>query len=98
MFADGQRATSTPTLAVEVAPRMLRRPEVLGRPRVGARLKATLGTWEGTNLRFATAWLRCKPSYERVSTGRSYRVRAADRGYRCSQRSLRRMSSSPWPA
>ena len=76
-------ATASPrTKAVQIPPRMLRRPEILGQPTIGARLTATLGEWKGTSLRLTVGWLRCKPPCERVGTGRSYRVRKADRGYR----------------
>jgi hypothetical protein len=75
--------TASPrTRVVEAAPRVLRFPEIVGAPSIGARLTATLGAWRGTNLRFSVVWLRCKQPCERVATGRSYRVKAADRGHR----------------
>ena len=45
-------------------------------------LTARPGTWAGTDLRFATSWLRCRGVCTEIKAGARYRVRAADRGYR----------------
>ena len=73
---------SAQTRAVESRPRLLIRPSLLAQPRVDARVVARVGRWTGENLRFTVGWQRCKLTCEEVANGRSYRVRAGDRGYR----------------
>jgi hypothetical protein len=81
--ADGATSAASPqTGAVAVAPRTLSRPGIAGRLRVGERLAVRLGRWEGTSLRFAVRWLRCRSSCGQAAVGRAYRVRARDRGHR----------------
>ena len=75
-------ATSAVTALVVEAPRARERPSIAGRARVGALLTSRPGTWAGTDLRFSTSWLRCRGSCTEINAGTSYRVRAADRGYR----------------
>ena len=75
-------ANSATTALVVERPRPLERPSIAGRARVGTLLSARLGTWVGTDLRFSTSWLRCRGVCTEIKAGASYRVRAADRGYR----------------
>ena len=75
-------AASAQTRVIESRPRLVVRPSLDARPRVGVRMVARLGRWTGENLRFAVDWQRCKRACEDVANGRSYRVRAGDRGYR----------------
>ena len=75
-------ATSAATELVVEAPLARVRPSIAGRARVGAELTARPGAWAGTELRFSTSWLRCRGSCTEIKAGASYRVRAADRGYR----------------
>ncbi len=75
--------TSSRTTAVAVLPRRLVRPSITGRPRVGSRLVVRTGTWEGTELKLAVDWQRCRQGVcDQVAIARSYRPRARDRGYR----------------
>ena len=82
--ADGLGAASSPrTSAVAALPRRVVRPSIVGRPRVGTRLLARTGTWEGTDLELAVNWQRCKRgTCDQVAIARSYKVRPRDRGYR----------------
>jgi hypothetical protein len=74
---------SARTAAVAVRPRLLQRPSVVGRPRVATRLRGRSGAWEGTDLKLAVTWQRCKRGFcDQVATAPSYRVRPRDRGYR----------------
>jgi hypothetical protein len=79
-------ATSEPTARILVLPRNDVRPTITGRPRLGATLTGNRGTWSGTELQFSYLWLRCRTaecwSGKPVSRARTYRVRAADRGWR----------------
>jgi hypothetical protein len=80
---DGTTTTTLQTAPVAMAPRSLGPPTIVGRARVGARLSARLGTWEGTTLRFSVSWLRCRgQSCAPVGRGATYRVRPVDRGSR----------------
>jgi hypothetical protein len=73
---------SARTTAVAVLPRSLQRPSIVGRPRVATRLRARTGAWEGTDLKLAVNWQRCKSLCDQVAIARSYKVRPRDRGYR----------------
>ncbi len=76
-------AASARTNAVAVLPRMLRRPSIVGRPRVATRLRARTGAWEGTDLKLVVSWQRCKRGLcDQVAVAPSYKVRLRDRGYR----------------
>jgi hypothetical protein len=75
-------AVSPATTAVGVRPRSTARPSVVGTPRVGNRLVARLGAWNGTNLRFAVRWQRCRAGCTPLGTRAVYRVRPRDRGHR----------------
>jgi hypothetical protein len=75
-------AASPQTPAVASAPRLLTRPSVSGRPRVGVRLVANRGRWQGSNLRYVVNWQRCRGACLQVATGRAYRLTARDRGAR----------------
>lgn len=75
-------AASPMTAVVATAPRLAERPVIAGRPRVGARLVARPGRWEGSALTLSTSWYRCRGACEVVGSGRTYRVRTRDRGYR----------------
>ena len=75
-------ATSATTALVVEAPGVRERPSIVGRARVGTLLTARPGSWAGTDLRFATSWLRCRGVCTEIKPGARYRVRGADRGYR----------------
>jgi hypothetical protein len=76
-------ASSTRTSAIAVLPRAVRRPSIVGRPRVGNRLLARTGVWEGTGLKLVVDWQRCRQGLcDPVALARTYKVRARDRGYR----------------
>jgi hypothetical protein len=76
-------ASSARTPAVAVLPRAIRRPAIVGRPRLGNRLVARVGVWEGTDLKLVVNWQRCRQGVcEPVALARTYRVRSRDRGYR----------------
>ena len=76
-------ATSAWTTTVAVLPRALQRPSIVGRPRVAARLRARIGAWEGSDLKLAVNWQRCKGGFcDQVAIAPSYEVRRRDRGYR----------------
>jgi hypothetical protein len=76
-------AFSARTAAVAVFPRALERPIIVGTPRIGSRLAARTGRWEGTELKLVVNWQRCRHRVcDPVALGRSYKVRARDRGYR----------------
>jgi Subtilase family len=76
-------AASARTTAVAVPPRLLKRPSIVGRSRAGTRLRARAGAWEGTDLKLAVNWQRCKRGFcDQVATAPSYKVRSRDRGYR----------------
>jgi hypothetical protein len=70
------------TAAVALRPQSLRRPSIDGRPRVGRRLVAKRGRWQGTDLRFVVNWQRCRGECEQVATGHAYHLTAGDRGAR----------------
>ena len=80
--AAGTGAASPQTPAVATAPKLLTRPSISGRPRVGVRLVANRGRWQGTSLRYVVNWQRCRGSCIQVATGRTYRPTAKDRGAR----------------
>jgi hypothetical protein len=61
------------------------RPKIIGKARVGRRLKATTGTWSPTPTRVRYAWLRNGKKIKK-STRRSYRVTRKDRGARLAVR------------
>ena len=83
MSAPGaERAVSAATVHVAARPAPVTRPSIAGRPSVGALLAARRGSWNGTNLRFSTQWLRCRRDCVQAARGASYRVRARDRGFR----------------
>jgi hypothetical protein len=71
---------SLQTATAETTPRFTTLPSIAGQPRVGVRLRAIRGAWEGGNLRFAVAWQRCSGGCSVVARGSTYRVRPADRG------------------
>jgi subtilisin family serine protease len=75
-------AASPQTPAVASAPRLLARPSISGSPRVGARLVAHRGRWQGTTLEYVVSWQRCRASCIQVATGRTYRPAVRDRGAR----------------
>ena len=75
-------AASAQTPFVETRPRFETLPAIVGTPRVGTRLRALRGRWQGANLRFEVHWQRCRQACERIARGHSYRVRPRDRGYR----------------
>jgi thermitase len=80
---NGVTTTSLQTAAVAMAPRNVDPPSIVGRSRVGARLLARLGAWEGTTLRYSVLWFRCRgQSCASDGRGATYRVRPADRGSR----------------
>ena len=76
-----ESAASAQTSPVEARPQFETLPSIVGRPRVGTRLVAMRGRWQGTNLRYEVSWQRCQTACMRVARGRSYRVRPRDRGY-----------------
>jgi subtilisin family serine protease len=81
--ADGlSAAASAQTRVVESRPRLLVRPTVAGKARVGARLTVHLGRWMGENILLTTTWQHCARTCEQVAVGQSYRVRPSDRGHR----------------
>jgi Subtilase family len=73
---------SPATKAIGARPALTARPSVTGRARVGARLVARVGSWDGTSLRYSIAWERCRLGCSPAGVGRSYRVRPRDRGWR----------------
>ena len=75
-------AASLQTPAVASAPRLLTRPSVSGRPRVGARLVASRGRWQGSSLKHVVNWQRCRVTCLQVATGRTYGPTTRDRGAR----------------
>jgi subtilisin family serine protease len=75
-------AVSPATATVGARPALTGRPSIAGRARVGARLVARVGSWEGTNLRYAVVWQRCRGGCSPAGTGPIRRVRARDRGWR----------------
>ena len=75
-------AASPQTPAVASAPRLLARPSIAGRPRVGVRLVADRGRWQGTSLKYVVNWQRCRGTCLQVATGRTYRPTPRDRGAR----------------
>jgi subtilisin family serine protease len=80
-------AVSPTTPAVPTAPRNLTAPAIAGQPVVGATLRGRVGAWSGGGaLSFLYRWERCRDASCRarslVGQGRSYRVRASDRGFR----------------
>jgi subtilisin family serine protease len=80
--ARGAGAASPQTPAVASAPNVLTRPEISGRPRVGAQLIGKRGRWQGSNLRYVVNWQRCRGSCLQIATGRTYRPTVRDRGAR----------------
>jgi hypothetical protein len=74
-------AASAQTPFVETRPRFETLPTIVGAPRVGSRLHALRGRWQGANLRFEVFWQRCRQACERIAPGPYYRVRPRDRGY-----------------
>jgi hypothetical protein len=76
-------ASSARTSRVAVRPKPLERPTIAGRPRVGRRLVAHVGAWEGTDLKLVVSWQRCRQrACDPFSLARTYVVRPRDRGYR----------------
>jgi hypothetical protein len=78
-------ATSTPTALVLAPPRSESAPTISGHAVVGATLKGSSGSWSGTKLAFAYAWIRCRTSClggKTVGRRLTYTPRAADRGSR----------------
>jgi hypothetical protein len=81
--AAGLGAAASPlTPLVSSAPKLLARPAIVGRARVGVRLVARHGRWQGTNLRYVVNWQRCRGACLQVATGHAYRPTARDRGAR----------------
>lgn len=81
-LAGAGAAASPQTPAVASAPRLLVRPSIFGRPRVGVPLVANRGRWQGTALDFVVNWQRCRRGCVQVASGRAYRPTARDRGAR----------------
>ena len=75
-------AASPQTPTVLSAPRMLARPSIAGLPRVGARLVANRGRWQGSGLGFVVNWQRCRGTCVQVASGPTYRPTIRDRGAR----------------
>jgi len=83
VVSSGAEAAASPqTPAVASAPRLLTRPSVPARPRVGVRLVANRGRWQGSNLQYVVNWQRCRGACLQIATGRGYRPTARDRGAR----------------
>ena len=87
--AAGSTTAASTTLLVEArAPRLAARPRIVGRARVGSRLRATRGRWLATApLRYSWRWSRCDRAGKRCVPIRrirsnAYRLRAADAGRR----------------
>jgi Subtilase family len=78
-------ATSAPTALILAPPRNESAPTISGRPVVGATLEGSPGSWSGTKLAFAYAWIRCRTFCRNGKTagrGLTYTLRPADRGSR----------------
>jgi hypothetical protein len=80
-------ATSAATSPVATPPQNLSAPSIAGRPVVGTKLTAAIGTWNGSKpLSFLYRWDRCLDRVCGVravaARTRTYRVRAGDRGRR----------------
>jgi len=78
-------ATSVPTALVLAPPRSESAPTISGRAVVGATLKGSPGSWSGTKLAFAYAWIRCRTSClggKMVGRRLTYTLRVADRSSR----------------
>jgi hypothetical protein len=73
---------SPATKAAGARPALTARPSIAGRARVGARLVARVGAWEGTSLRHTITWHRCRQGCSPAGRGAAYRVRQRDRGWR----------------
>jgi hypothetical protein len=71
-------ATTPPVAPAMPAPRLLSRPRVSGRPRLGRTLTCTRGRWQGTGLRLTYAWTRNGKAIRRAIAAR-YRVTKADK-------------------
>jgi subtilisin family serine protease len=79
--------TTVGTGSTAAPPRALRRPSIVGRARVGRRLRVRAGTWSGAapiTLRYR--WLRCRTATVRClpiggATRPRYRVGRRDRGF-----------------
>ena len=73
---------SPATAVIGARPQLIARPSIAGKPRLGARLVARLGSWSGTSLRYSVRWQRCRGGCSSTGTGETYRVRPRDRGHR----------------
>jgi subtilisin family serine protease len=76
-----------PPPAAAAAPANVTRPRLVGRARVGRRLRVTRGTWRPAPTRFAYRWQRCRRNGTRCAairgaTAPTYRLRLRDRGHR----------------
>jgi hypothetical protein len=80
--AGAETSASALTEPIESTPRVVFRPSIAGRPRIGNRLLARPGRWTGENLTLTIAWQRCAPRCTGVGTGPVHRVRATERGAR----------------
>jgi hypothetical protein len=80
--AGADAAASPQTSVVSSAPRLLARPSISGRPRVGVRLLASRGRWQGTSLKYVVNWQRCRGACLQIATGATYRPTVRDRGAR----------------
>jgi hypothetical protein len=78
--SSGAPSTGETPSGAPAAPDLVRWPTLRGAGRVGSRLRVDPGRWSGAS-RFRYRWLRdARPM--RGATGRTYRVRRADRGHR----------------
>ncbi len=76
----GTGAASLQTAPVASRPRVVARPTIAGRARVGSRLLARPGRWAGQNVRFAITWERCRGGCVAVGDGWTHVLRKRDRG------------------
>jgi subtilisin family serine protease len=72
---------------VAASPANVKRPRLVGRARVGRRIRVTAGTWRPAPTRFTFQWQRCRRNGSRCVTirgarGQVYRIKLRDRGRR----------------
>jgi subtilisin family serine protease len=89
-------STSALTEPLESAPRVVVRPSIAGRPRIGNRLVARPGRWTGESLTLVVEWQRCAARCSTIGTGPTHRVRANEHGarYRLHVRAINSFGSS----
>jgi hypothetical protein len=80
-------ASSALTAVIVAVPRAKSPPRILGRAKVGGRLKGLVGTWSGPPQTYEYAWLRCSAHGARCAPIKSaaratYRLRKRDAGHR----------------